>query len=96
MARSAKLAGQPPPEAVAAMSATRGVAGPGVPPAEALAEAAGLRRAWVEHRADVEEAVAAVAVLRAALSRPADPTAEPAPPYAMPPRPVAHRRDDSR
>jgi hypothetical protein len=54
--------------------------------AQALAEAAGLRRAWAEHRAEVEEAVAGLAALRAGFRRPADPTAEPAPPYAAPRR----------
>jgi hypothetical protein len=62
--------------------------------AEALAEAAGLRRAWVDHRGDVEEAIAGVAALRTAFSRPTDPAAEPTPPYAMPAG--AHRPDASR
>ena len=52
--------------------------------ARTLAEAAGLRRAWAEHRAEVEEAVASLAALRAGFSRPSDPAAEPAPPYAAP------------
>jgi hypothetical protein len=52
--------------------------------AKALADAAGLRRAWAEHRAEVEEAVSGLAALRASFSRPADPAAEPAPPYAAP------------
>ncbi len=65
------------------MSATR-AAGPDEAAAQALAEAAGLRRAWAEHRAEVEEAVAGLAALRAAFSRPADPAAEPVPPYAAP------------
>src|SRR4051812_25107954 len=45
--------------------------------AQALAQAAGLDRAWAEHRADVEEAVAGLARLRAGLARPRDPAAEP-------------------
>jgi hypothetical protein len=52
--------------------------------AEAMARAAGLHRAWDEHRAAVEEAVAGAAALRAAFSRPAGPAAEPVPPYAAP------------
>ena len=63
------------------------------PTAVVLAEAAGLRRAWAEHRAEVEEAVAGLATLRAAFTRPADPAAEPSPPYAVPP---AARRDAGR
>jgi hypothetical protein len=67
------------------MSATRSAAGPGdATTAEALARAAGLDRAWAGHRAEVEEAVSGLAALRAAFSRPADPAAEPAPPYAAP------------
>lgn len=66
------------------MSATRG-AEPENATAEALAEAAGLHRAWAEHRAEVEEAIVGLAALRAAFSRPTDPAAEPAPPYAVPP-----------
>lgn len=50
----------------------------------ALAEAAGLRRAWAEHRADVEEAIAAAARLRAGFARPADPAAEPLPAHRAP------------
>ena len=76
------------------MSATTRGAQPEDPAAKALAEAAGLHRVWVEHRADVEEAIAAVTALRAAFSRPSDPAAEPAPPYARPPGP--RRRDDGR
>jgi len=51
-----------------------------------LAEAAGLGRAWAEHRAEVEEVVAGLAALRAGFRRPTDPAAEPAPPYAAPGR----------
>jgi hypothetical protein len=75
------------------MPATRG-ADPEHPAAEALAEAAGLRRAWAEHRAEVVEAVAGLAALRAAFSRPADWAVEPMPPYAVPP--AARRREDGR
>jgi len=66
-------------------------ADPEKPAAEALAEAAGLRRAWAEHRADVEEAVSGLAALRAAFARPTDPAVEPSPPYAAP----GARRDGS-
>ncbi|WP_135470036.1 hypothetical protein [Crenalkalicoccus roseus] len=59
---------------------------------EALARAAGLQRAWAEHRADVQEAIAAAATLRAAFARPADPAAEPAPPYALRPAAAEARR----
>lgn len=58
--------------------------------AEALALAAGLDRAWADHRADVEEAIAAAATLRKAFARPADPAAEPIPAYAL--RPAAEPR----
>ncbi|MDO9711386.1 hypothetical protein [Paracraurococcus lichenis] len=50
----------------------------------ALAEAAGLRRAWAEHRADVEAAIAAAARLRSGFARPADPAAEPLPAHRAP------------
>lgn len=49
-----------------------------------LAEAAGLQRAWADHRADVEEAIAAAARLRTGFLRPADPAAEPVPAYRAP------------
>lgn len=52
---------------------------------EALAIAAGLQRAWADHRADVEEAIAAATRLRTAFHRPVAPEAEPIPPYAAPP-----------
>lgn len=51
---------------------------------EALAEAAGLRLAWDRHRADVLEAIRGMGALRAGFARPADPAAEPSPPYAAP------------
>jgi hypothetical protein len=51
---------------------------------EVLAKAAGLDRAWQDHRADVEEAIALAARFRCAFTRPADPAAEPTPPYAAP------------
>ena len=51
---------------------------------EALAEAAGLRLAWERHRTDVEEAIRGMALLRGGFARPADPGAEPSPPYAAP------------
>ena len=52
--------------------------------AETLARAAGLEKAWAEHRADVIEAVAAARRLRGSFERPADPAAEPTPPYRAP------------
>ncbi|MCB4824079.1 hypothetical protein [Roseicella aerolata] len=52
--------------------------------AAALAEAAGLQRAWADHRADVEEAIAAAARLRTGFARPADPAAEPLPAHRAP------------
>lgn len=51
---------------------------------EALAEAAGLRLAWEQHRADVQEAIRGMAALRGGFARPTDPAAEPSPPYAAP------------
>ena len=55
-----------------------------MPQDEALARAAGLDRAWDDHREEVREAIAAVAKLRAAFARPQDPAAEPLPAYAAP------------
>jgi hypothetical protein len=52
--------------------------------AEALARAAGLDRAWADHRAGVEEAIAGAAKIRSAFTRPAAPEAEPMPPYRAP------------
>lgn len=51
---------------------------------EAFARAAGLDRAWADHRADVEEAIANAAKLRTAFTRPKAPEAEPMPPYRAP------------
>lgn len=51
---------------------------------EVLALAAGLARAWRDHRADVEAAIASVERLRTGFARPADPAAEPTPAYRMP------------
>jgi len=51
---------------------------------EALALAAGLAKAWKDHRADVEEAIASVTRLRAGFARPSDPAAEPTPSYRLP------------
>ena len=51
--------------------------------AEALAEAAGLARAWRDHQADVEQAIAAVAKLRAGFARPRDAATEPAPAWRV-------------
>jgi hypothetical protein len=55
--------------------------------AETLAKAAGLDRAWRDHRADVEEAIALAARFRGAFARPANPAAEPIPPYRAPAKP---------
>jgi hypothetical protein len=52
--------------------------------AAALAEAAGLQRAWADHRANVEEAIAVAARLRTGFARPADPAAEPLPAHRAP------------
>jgi hypothetical protein len=49
-----------------------------------LANAAGLGRAWQDHQADVEEAIALAARIRGAFTRPVDPAAEPTPAYAAP------------
>ncbi len=59
--------------------------------AEALALAAGLARAWADHRADVVEAVEAAQRLRTAFARPAAPEAEPLPAYALAAAPGAER-----
>lgn len=50
----------------------------------ALAEAAGAQRAWADHRADVEQAIAAAARLRTGFTRPTDPAAEPLPAHRAP------------
>jgi hypothetical protein len=52
----------------------------------ALARAAGLEKAWAEHRADVIEAIEAARKLRGSFTRPIDPAAEPTPPYRAPVR----------
>ncbi len=51
---------------------------------EALARAAGLDRAWDNHRDDVIEAIRLVATQRASFQRPEDAAEEPAPPYRAP------------
>jgi hypothetical protein len=51
---------------------------------EILARAAGLHRAWADHRPDVEEAIAIAARLRAGVTRPASQVAEPTPAYRAP------------
>ena len=51
---------------------------------ETLALAAGLQRAWADHRADVEEAIAAARRMQASFTRPTEPEAEPMPAYAAP------------
>ena len=50
---------------------------------ETLAKAAGLDRAWRDHQADVEEAIASVAKLRAGFPRITDATKEPTPAYCV-------------
>ena len=50
---------------------------------ETLAKAAGLDRAWRDHQADVEEAIASVAKLRAGFPRITDATKEPTPSYKV-------------
>lgn len=55
--------------------------------AEVLARAAGLQRAWQDHRKDVADAIASVQKLRAGFAAPRDPAAEPMPPYAAPKAP---------
>ena len=51
--------------------------------AATLAKAAGLDRAWRDHQADVEEAIASVAKLRAGVPRITDATREPSPAYRV-------------
>lgn len=51
---------------------------------DVLASAAGLQRAWADHRADVEEAIAAARKMRDSFARPTDPAAEPMPAYRAP------------
>jgi hypothetical protein len=53
--------------------------------AAALAIAAGLEKAWAEHQADVEQAIAAALAQRGAFTRPQDPAAEPSPAYRVRP-----------
>ena len=48
------------------------------------AKAAGLDKAWAEHRADVEEAIASAARIRTGFTRPAVPADEPTPAYRAP------------
>lgn len=57
---------------------------PETTPNAALAAAAGAQRAWTDHRADVEQAIAAAARLRSAFTRPSDPAAEPLPAHRAP------------
>jgi hypothetical protein len=51
---------------------------------EALARAAGLSRAWALSAAEVEQAVARAARMRAELNPPEDAAAEPAPAFRAP------------
>ncbi len=53
--------------------------------AEALARAAGLDKAWTDHRAEVEEAIAKARAWRASFTRPADPAIEPNPAFRVTP-----------
>ncbi|MBD0273233.1 MAG: hypothetical protein ICV73_15065 [Acetobacteraceae bacterium] len=53
---------------------------------KALADAAGLRLVWDRHRADMLDALRRMDALRRSFARPADPAAEPSPPYALPTR----------
>ena len=55
--------------------------------AETLAKDAGLDRAWQDHRADVEEAIALAVLFRNAFTRPTSPAAEPTPAYRAPVKP---------
>jgi len=48
------------------------------------AKPAGLDKAWAEHRADVEEAIANAARIRGGFKRPTSPAAEPTPAYRAP------------
>ena len=52
--------------------------------AETLALQAGLQIAWRDHPDDVRDAIAHARKLAGAFTRPADPAAEPTPPYAAP------------
>ena len=56
---------------------------------EMLANAAGLQKAWRDHPDDVREAIAGAKRLGGAFRRPSDAAAEPIPPYAATPMPVA-------
>jgi hypothetical protein len=51
---------------------------------EVLARRAGLERAWRDHQADVEEAIATIGRLRTAFARPQSPDGEPTPAYRAP------------
>ena len=51
--------------------------------AEALAHAAGLDKAWANHRADVLDALATLARHKQNLPRTTDETVEPVPPYRL-------------
>jgi hypothetical protein len=58
---------------------------------EALARAAGLSRAWAQNPAEIEQAVARAARMRAELNPPSDPAAEPAPAFRAPFRAVGEQ-----
>ena len=51
---------------------------------KALADTVGLRLVWDRHRADMLDAIRRMDALRGSFARPADPSAEPSPPYALP------------
>ena len=51
--------------------------------AEILANAAGLQKAWANHRADVLDALATLAAHQRNLPRASDPAVEPVPAYRL-------------
>ncbi len=55
--------------------------------AETLAIAAGLEKAWANHRADVLDALATLAAHKANLPRAQNPAVEPVPAYSLGRRP---------
>lgn len=55
---------------------------------EMRATAMGLAKAWRDHAADVTDAIADARRWATAFRRPADPAAEPMPPFAATPMPV--------
>ena len=51
--------------------------------AEILAKAAGLQKAWANHRADVLDAMETLAAHKANLPRVYNPAVEPVPPFSL-------------